>query len=71
MYLKSTCHDKQNGGQSFNLQARITELWRFKARKLKKDEEDDRLAIFTPGLWRTGSFGCGEEWYLFQQQLTS
>ena len=37
--------------------------------KTEKDEEDDRLAIFKPGLWQTGFFGCGEEWYHFQQQL--
>ena len=44
-------------------------LWRFKARKLEKDEKDNGLAIFKPGLWRTGFFGCGEEWYHFQQLL--
>ena len=49
IYLKSPCHDEQNGGQSFNLQARIAELWRFKVRKLEKNEEDDRPAIFKPG----------------------
>ena len=38
-------------------------------RKLEKDEEDNRLAIFKPGLWRTGFFGCSEEWYNLQQQL--
>ena len=54
--------------KSFNLRARIAKLWRFKARKLEKDE-DDRLAIFKPGLRRTVFFGCGEEWYHFQQQL--
>ena len=52
IYLESACHDEQNGGQSFNLRARIAELWQFKARKLEKGEEDDRLAIFKPGLWR-------------------
>ena len=51
IYLKSACHDEQNGSQSFNLRARIAESWRFKARKLEKDEEEDRLAIFKPGLW--------------------
>ena len=25
--------------------------------KLEKDEEKDRLAIFKPGLWRTGFYG--------------
>ena len=69
IYLKLACHDEQNGGQSFNLRARIAELWRFKSQKLEKDEEDNRLAIFKPGLWQTGFFGCGEEWYHFQQQL--
>ena len=29
---------------------RITELWRFKAPKVKKLQEEDRLAIFKPGL---------------------
>ena len=54
IYLKSAYHDEQNGGQSFNLRARIAKLWRFKARKLEKDEKDDSLAIFKPGLWWTG-----------------
>ena len=36
------------------------------ARKLEKDEEHDRLAIFKPA---NGFFGCGEEWYHFKQQL--
>ena len=34
-----------------------------------KTEEDNCLAIFKPGLWRTGFFRYGEEWYHFQQQL--
>ena len=38
------------------------------AQKVEKLKED-RLAIFKPGLWRTGFFGCGEEWYHFQQEL--
>jgi len=63
------CHEKQNGGQSFNLRAWITKLWRFKARKREKGKEDDRLAIFKPGLWQTGFLGCSKEWYHFQQQL--
>ena len=39
--------------------------------KLEKEklQEEDRLAIFKPGLWQTGFFGCGEEWYHFQQEL--
>ena len=69
IYLELACHDEQNGSLSFNLQARISELWRFKAWKLGKDEEDDRLVVFKPGLWRTGFFGCGEEWYHFKQKL--
>ena len=69
IYLEFACHNEQNGGQSFNLQARIAELWRFITRKLEKDEENDCLAIFKPGLWQTGFFGCGKEWYHFQQQL--
>ena len=48
--------------------ARIADLWRFKARKVKKLQED-RLAIFKPGLRQTGFFGCGEEWYHHQQEL--
>ena len=31
--------------------------------------EEDRLAIFKPGLWRMGFLGCNEEWYHFQQEL--
>ena len=50
IYLELTCHDKQNGGQRFNLHARIADLWRLKAQKVDKLEEDDRLAIFKPGL---------------------
>ena len=37
--------------------------------KSEKLQEEDRLAIFKPGLWRTGFFGCGKEWYHFQQEL--
>ena len=48
--------------------ARIAELWQFKAPKMKKLQQD-RLAIFKPGLWGMGFFGCGEEWYHFQQEL--
>ena len=63
------CHVEQNGSQSFKIKARIAELWRFKARKVKKLQEEDRLAIFKPGLRQTGFFGCGKEWYHFQQEL--
>ena len=31
--------------------------------KSEKIQEEDRLAIFKPGLWQTGFFGCSEEWY--------
>ena len=62
-------HDEQHDGQSFKIGTRITELWQFKARKEKKLQEEDRLAIFKPGLWRTGFFGCGKEWNHFQQEL--
>ena len=48
MYLESACHDEQIGDQSFNMRARIAELWRFKAQKVNKIKEDDRLAIFKP-----------------------
>ena len=39
--------------------------------KLEKEklQEEDRLAIFKPGLWQTGFFRCGEEWYHFQQEI--
>ena len=67
--LKTGCHDKQNGGQSFNLRARIAELWKLKARKMQKLHKENRLTIFKPGLWQTGFFGCSEEWYHFHQQL--
>ena len=53
-YLESACHDEENGGHSFKIGARIAELWRFKVRKVKKLQEEDRLAIFKPGLWQTG-----------------
>ena len=66
IFLESACHDEQNGDQIFKIGARIAELWQFKARKL---QEEDHLAIFKPGLWQTGFFGCGEEWYHFQQGL--
>ena len=29
--------------------------------KREKVQEDDCLAIFKPGLWQTGFFGCGKE----------
>ena len=48
--------------------ARIVDLWRFKARKVKKLQED-HLAIFKPGLRQTGLFRCGKEWYHLQQEL--
>ena len=34
-----------------------------------KNEKKDHLAIFKPGLWRTGLLRCGKEWYQFQQEL--
>ena len=33
----------------------------FKARKVEKLQEEDHLAIFKPGLWQTGFFGCSKE----------
>ena len=36
--------------------ARIAELWRFEARKVKKLQEENCLAIFKPGLWQNGFF---------------
>ena len=44
-------------------------VWRFKVQKVKKIQEEDCLAIFKPGLWQTGFFGCGKGWYHFQQEL--
>ena len=52
LYLESACHDEQNGSQTFKIGARIAKLWRFKARKVEKLLEEDRLAIFKPSLWR-------------------
>ena len=49
-------------GQSFKIGARIIELWQFKARKVKKLQEEDCLVIFKPGFLQMGFFGCGEEW---------
>ena len=40
---------------------------RFKARKVKKLQEEDRLAIFKLDLRRMGFLGCGKEWYHLQQ----
>ena len=40
-YLESAYHDEQNDGQSFKIQARITELWQFKARKVKILRQED------------------------------
>ena len=37
--------------------------------KLGKIYEDDCLAIFKRGLWQTGFFRCGKEWY--QQLMVS
>ena len=64
-----TCHDEQHGGQNFKIGASIAELWQFKALKVKNLQEEDRLAIFKPGLWQMGFFGCSEEWYHSQQEL--
>ena len=63
--MKEEDINKQNGGQSFFLQARIAELWRFKAREVKNSDKEDDLSFFKPGLWQTSSFGCVEEWYHF------
>ena len=68
IYLESACYDKQNGGQNFNLPARIVELWRFKIQKVEKLHEEDHQTIFKPGLWQTG-FLVWQEWYYFQQKL--
>ena len=69
IYLELACHDEQNSSQTFKIGTRITELWQFKAQKVEKLKEEDRLAIFKPGLWRAGFFGCSEQWYHFQQEL--
>ena len=47
IYLELALRDQQNGGQSFNLRARIVKLWRFKARKVDKIKEDDCLAFLS------------------------
>ena len=52
-YLELACLEKQNGGQSFKIGARIAELWQFKARKVKKLQKD-HSAIFKLGLRQTG-----------------
>ena len=65
IYLELICYDEHKGGQSFNLIARIAELWGFKTKKVEKVQEDDHLAIFNSGLRRTGFFACGKEWYHF------
>ena len=31
--------------------------------------QEDRLANFKPGLWRTVFFGCSKKCYHFQQEL--
>ena len=67
IYLELACYNEQNGGQIFKIRARIAKLWRFEARKVEKLQ--GHLAIFKPGLWQTDFFGCGEEWYHFQQEL--
>ena len=36
---------------------------------MKKLQEEDRLAIFKPGLWQTDFFECSKEWNHFQQKL--
>ena len=46
IYLELACHDEQNDGQTFTIGASIAELWQFKARKVEKLQEEDRLAIF-------------------------
>ena len=38
-------------------------------RSESEKQEEDRLAIFKPGLRQTGFFGCGKEWHHFQQEL--
>ena len=36
--------------------------------KSEKLQEENCLTIFKPHLWLTDFFGCGEEWYHFQQE---
>ena len=68
IYLELACHDEQNGSQSFKLQARITKLWRFKARKVEKSWR--RLSSHLQAWFKANSFfrmqqrmvGCGKEW---------
>ena len=47
IYLKSTCHDKQNDGHSFVLRPRIAELWQLKGHNIYKE---DRITFFKAGL---------------------
>ena len=51
----------------FKIEARIAELWRFKARKVKKTS---RRRLFSHlQAWFMANVGRGEEWYHFQQEL--
>ena len=67
VYLESACHDEQNGGQSFKIGARIAELWRFKARKMKKLQEEDCLTIFKPGLWQMSFLDAAKNGTIFSR----
>ena len=60
IYLESACHDEQNGGQSFVLCPRITELWRFRGCKVKNNHEEDSITFFKADLWQSGFLGFGK-----------
>ena len=60
------CHDEQNDGQGFILQARIAE---FKSHKVESNDKENGLSFIKAGLWRMGFFECSKEWYHFQQEL--
>ena len=66
-YLESACHDEQNGCQSFKIGARFAELWQFKVQKVKKLREEDRLAIFKPGLRQTGFLDAAKNGTIFSR----
>ena len=54
IYLKSSCHDEQSGGQVFVLHSRIAKLWQFKGRKVESNHEKDHIAFLKAGLWQSG-----------------
>ena len=53
----------------FYVHIRINEIWRFKAHKVEKVDEEYRLSFFNASLWQLRFSGCGKESYHFQQEL--